>query len=87
MKKIAFLLRFVFVSILIFAINGVGTGASSKSREKQYSADIVIYGGTSAGIIAAVEAVHSGKSVLVVSPDIHLGGLSSGGLGFTDTGK
>ena len=53
---------------------------------KAFSADIVIYGGTSAAIIAAVEAVHSGKSVLVVSPDMHLGGLSSGGLGFTDTG-
>jgi len=38
-------------------------------------------------VIAAVEAVHSGKSVLVVSPDVHLGGLSSGGLGFTDTGN
>ena len=56
-------------------------GASSKSKEKQYSADIIIYGGTSAAIIAAVEAVHSGKSVLVISPDTHLGGLSSGGLG------
>ena len=28
-----------------------------------------------------------GKSVVVVSPDKHLGGLSSGGLGFTDTGN
>ena len=80
-------MRILAVSFLIFAINGVGTGASSKSGEKQYSADIVIYGGTSAAIIAAVEAVHSGKSVLVVSPDTHLGGLSSGGLGFTDTGN
>jgi hypothetical protein len=87
MKKISILSRILVVSFLIFAINGVGTGASSKSREKQYSADIVVYGGTSAAIIAAVEAVHSGKSVLVISPDTHLGGLSSGGLGFTDTGN
>jgi hypothetical protein len=28
-----------------------------------------------------------GKSVVIVSPDKHLGGLSSGGLGFTDTGN
>jgi hypothetical protein len=28
-----------------------------------------------------------GKSVLIVSPDRHLGGLSSGGLGWTDTGN
>lgn len=49
-------------------------------------ADIVIYGGTSAAITAAVEAKRSGKSVIVVSPDKHLGGLTSGGLGWTDTG-
>jgi len=49
--------------------------------------DVVVYGGTSAGIIAAVQAKKMGKSVVVVSPDKHLGGLSSGGLGFTDTGN
>ncbi|HYG35674.1 MAG TPA: FAD-dependent oxidoreductase, partial [Clostridia bacterium] len=48
--------------------------------------DLVVYGGTSAGIIAAVQAKKMGKSVVVVCPDKHLGGLSSGGLGFTDTG-
>lgn len=55
--------------------------------KKEYSADLIIYGGTSAAITAAVEAVNSGVSVIVVSPDKHLGGLSSGGLGFTDTGN
>lgn len=50
-------------------------------------ADIVIYGGTSAAVTAAVQAVRLKKSVIVVSPDTHLGGLSSGGLGFTDTGN
>ncbi len=49
--------------------------------------DVVVYGGTSAGVIAAVQAKHLGKTVVVVSPEIHLGGLSSGGLGFTDTGN
>jgi len=48
--------------------------------------DLVIYGGTSAGVIAAVQAKKLGMSVVVVSPDKHLGGLSSGGLGWTDTG-
>ena len=48
--------------------------------------DLVIYGGTSAGVIAAVQAKKMGRSVIIVSPDKHLGGLSSGGLGFTDTG-
>jgi len=50
-------------------------------------ADIVIYGGTSAAITAAVQASRMHKSVVVVSPDQHLGGLSAGGLGFTDTGN
>src|SRR5688500_1691874 len=49
--------------------------------------DLVVYGGTSAGVIAAVQAQRMGKSVVIVSPDKHLGGLSSGGLGFTDTGN
>lgn len=48
--------------------------------------DVVVYGGTSAGVIAAVQAKKMGKSVVLVGPDKHLGGLSSGGLGFTDTG-
>ena len=49
--------------------------------------DLVVYGGTSAGVIAAVQAKKMGKSVIIVGPDIHLGGLSSGGLGYTDTGN
>jgi len=49
--------------------------------------DIVIYGGTCAAITSAVQAKRLGKSVIIVSPDKHLGGLSSGGLGFTDTGN
>lgn len=49
--------------------------------------DLVIYGGTAAAVTAAVQAKQMGKSVILVSPDKHLGGLSSGGLGFTDTGN
>jgi FAD dependent oxidoreductase len=49
--------------------------------------DLVVYGGTSAAVVAAVQATRMGKTVVIVSPDTHLGGLSSGGLGFTDTGN
>jgi hypothetical protein len=49
--------------------------------------DLVVYGGTSAGVIAAVQAKKMGKTAVIVGPDKHLGGLSSGGLGFTDTGN
>ncbi|KIA95816.1 xanthan lyase [Pedobacter kyungheensis] len=60
--------------------------ALAQQKKQEYKADIIVYGGTSAGVIAAVQAAKLGKSVLVVSPDQHLGGLSSSGLGFTDTG-
>ena len=49
--------------------------------------DVVVYGGTAAGVTAAVQAKRMGKSVILVCPDRHLGGLSSGGLGWTDTGN
>src|SRR4051794_39969967 len=49
--------------------------------------DLVVYGGNAAGVIAAVQAVRMGKTAVIVCPDQHLGGLSSGGLGFTDTGN
>ena len=56
-------------------------------KNKPYEADVIIYGGTSAAIISAVQVVKLGKTVIIVSPDKHLGGLSAGGLGFTDTGN
>ena len=49
--------------------------------------DVVVYGGTSAGVMAAVQAKRMKKSVVIVCPDVHLGGLSSSGLGWTDSGK
>ena len=49
--------------------------------------DVVVYGGTSAGVIAAVQAARMDRSVILVSPDRHPGGLTSGGLGWTDTGN
>jgi hypothetical protein len=60
---------------------------SSSIKANVRTADVIIYGGTSAAITAAVQVIKMGKSVIIVSPDSHLGGLSSGGLGFTDTGN
>lgn len=50
------------------------------------SADVVIYGGTSAGVIAAVQVSRMGRTAILIEPTAHLGGLTSGGLGFTDNG-
>ncbi|GLR18915.1 FAD-dependent oxidoreductase [Portibacter lacus] len=49
--------------------------------------DIIVYGGTSAGIVAAVQATRMGKTVLVIEPSSHIGGLTTGGLGATDIGN
>jgi len=60
---------------------------TDQSNANHYQADVIVYGGTSAAVMAAVQVRRMGKSVILVSPDLHLGGLSSGGLGFTDTGN
>ncbi len=49
-------------------------------------ADVVIYGGTSAGVAAAVQVARMGMRPVIVAPEKRLGGMSSSGLGFTDTG-
>ena len=49
--------------------------------------DVVIYGGTSAGISAAVQTARLGKKVILIEPGSYLGGLTSGGLGATDIGN
>ena len=49
--------------------------------------DLVIYGGTSAGIAAAVQATRMGKSVVLIEPTRRVGGLTTGGLGQTDIGN
>ncbi len=71
----------ILATFLLFACT------SKQKQENAYSADVIIYGGTSAAITAAMELVQSGKTVIVVSPDKHLGGLTAGGLGYTDTGN
>lgn len=49
--------------------------------------DLVIYGGTSAGIAAAIQAKRMDKTVVLISPDARIGGLTTGGLGQTDIGN
>ena len=75
--------RFLFNFCILFFLCCSPASESSQA----YRADVIVYGGTSAAIIAAVEVAQSGKSVMIVSPDKHLGGLTAGGLGWTDTGK
>lgn len=63
------------------------TRANSQSKEKNLTYDICIYGATSAGVVAAYTAQQMGKTVVLISPDGLIGGMSSGGLGKTDIGN
>ncbi|MDB4681966.1 FAD-dependent oxidoreductase, partial [Akkermansiaceae bacterium] len=49
--------------------------------------DVIVYGGTSAGVAAAIQTSRMGKSVILIEPTKYVGGLTSGGLGMTDSGK
>jgi len=65
----------------------LGFVVATTSRGAVVETDVCIYGSTPSGIAAAVQAARMGKSVVIVTPDKHLGGMSSSGLGFADTGK
>ncbi|WP_394366570.1 FAD-dependent oxidoreductase [Cyclobacterium salsum] len=61
--------------------------ACSPTEDQEEITDVIVYGGTSGAVTAAIQAKKMGKTVIMVSPDTHLGGLTAGGLGWTDTGK
>jgi len=66
--------------VLCLAAGSTGCGPSRK-------ADIIVYGGTSSGIAAAIQASRMGKSVIVLESGTHIGGLTTGGLSWTDIGN
>ena len=71
----------VYFSILISSLS------RAQSIESVFNIDICVYGGTSAGVIAAYTAALQKKTVVLVKLGFGLGGLSAGGLGFTDIGN
>lgn len=58
-----------------------------QTKANEFKTDICVYGGTSAGVIAAVSAHRLGKKVILIEPSMHIGGLSASGLGQTDIGN
>jgi hypothetical protein len=70
-----------------FAVFSIGLILACGAPLRAADYDVVVYGATSAGVTAAVQAKAMGKSVILVGPDKHLGGLTAGGLGYTDTGN
>ena len=77
LKTAATLLAFVLVQF---------TAATICSAEET-STDVCVYGGTASGVVTAVQVARMGKSVVLIEPGKHIGGMTSGGLGNTDIGK
>jgi FAD dependent oxidoreductase len=65
----------------------LGCAASAHGQPAPQSFDLVVYGGTAGGVITAIAAAREGASVALLEPRDHLGGMVSGGLGWTDFGK
>ena len=70
--------------ILLIAVASLAQSLSSAEPEKF---DIVIYGGTSGGVTAGIQAARMGKTAVIIEPTKFLGGLTTGGLGATDIGN
>jgi len=71
----------IILAVLIFSL------IFAKKAKCQNEYDIVIYGGTSAGVAAAIQSSRMGKSVILINPTQRIGGLTTGGLGATDIGN
>lgn len=65
--------------ILLSLISSIGTAAV-------HEANVCVFGGTSGGVIAAVQAARMGKTVILAEQGRHLGGMTSGGLSAVDIG-
>ena len=80
--------RYAVLAIaFVWCSAAVPTARSPQARPAREPADVIVYGGTAGGVIAAVAAAREGLRVTLVTPDRHLGGMVSGGLGWTDYGK
>jgi hypothetical protein len=71
------------ISVVLY-LSFAGTPAAQTVN--QVSVDVCVYGGTSGGVVAAVQAARMGKTVAQVALNNHLGGMTSSGLGWTDIG-
>jgi hypothetical protein len=62
-----------------------GEWTAADAKTKRF--DLVVYGATAGGVITAVAAAREGLHVALLEPGRHLGGMVSGGLGWTDYGR
>jgi hypothetical protein len=76
-----FRIPFLFFIALCVFVPREGVG------QNEYDVDVCVYGGTAAGVMAAYTVEKQGKNALLIEPGKRLGGMSSGGLGYTDIGN
>jgi hypothetical protein len=81
MFHFSFASPFLRKGVRLLACSGLSVAFASAHPQ---DFDVVVYGGTSGGITAAVASAKMGKKVALVSPTVHLGGLTTSGLGWTD---
>jgi len=79
--------KYIRQALFVISLKFFWPFAFTHSHAESIRREVVVYGGTSAGVTAAIQAKKMGKSVILVSPDVHLGGLLSSGLGWMDSGK
>jgi hypothetical protein len=72
-------------SLLTAAVMSGPVFAAGGAQRRKY--DVCIYGATSGGVIAAAALARLGRSVLLIEPTRHVGGMTAGGLGWVDFGR
>jgi len=78
----------ILVASLFFLLSlTISCLEDKKANNNSDTAQMVVYGGTSAGVSAAIQSSRMGKSVILIVPSGRIGGLTTGGLGQTDIGK
>src|SRR6476661_6624994 len=78
---------FTLLFVLAAATAPSGAGGDQRATPDPNHFDLVVYGGTAGGVLTAVTAAREGLKVVLLEPGRHLGGMVSGGLGWTDYGR
>ena len=74
------------LAVLVTLVWGMVQAGEGTSTAQVFQADVCVYGGTSGGVVAAVQAARLGKRVMLLEPGQHLGGMTAGGLSAVDIG-
>jgi hypothetical protein len=76
------MVRFICLGLLWFSL--IISCSKSLPSQGVIQSDVCIYGGTSAAVTAAVQLARLGKTVVIVEPSAHIGGMTVEGLGGSD---